>query len=142
MIPTQKKPQENYKECYDHHSRKQQHFSSDEEEEEEGIINLCLIVHNDEVNIKNFFKFIFKKLFKAFPKLMNNFKKIRLKNKELKNLNLFLAEEKNKFLIKKEDLSKEMNSLVEQKKNLVRCKKCLVEEKKKLLKFKIISYKR
>ena len=73
------------------------------------------MAHNDEENIENFFEFIFEELLNAFHKLMDEYKRIRLKDKELKKSNLILIEEKNKLLIKKEDLLKEKNSLVEKR---------------------------
>ena len=49
------------------------------------------MAHNDEVNIETSFKFTFDELFEAFNELMNEYKKIRLKNKELKSSNISLA---------------------------------------------------
>ena len=59
------------------------------------------MAQNDEVNIENSFDFIFEELFEAFNELMNEYKKIRLKNKELRSLNISLSEEKNKILMEK-----------------------------------------
>ena len=45
---------------------------------------LCLIVEKNEIYFENSSKFIFDKLLDIFHELMDDFKKIRLKNKELK----------------------------------------------------------
>ena len=52
------------------------------------------MTQNDEVNIENFFKFIFDELFDTFNKLMDEFNKLRLKNKELKKINLSVIKKK------------------------------------------------
>ena len=54
------------------------------------------MANDDEINLKNSSNFTFDELFQAFNNLMDEFKKLRLKNKELKKSNLFLAKEKNK----------------------------------------------
>ena len=87
--------------------------SSNEKKNEEGITSLCLMTHNDDVNIKNSSKFIFEELLDVFYELMDEYKRIRLKNKELKKSNLILTEEKNKLLIEKEEFLKEKKVLVE-----------------------------
>lgn len=55
-------------------------LSLHKEEKEEGIANPCLMAYNDEINIENSFKFTFQELLEAFYKIMDNFKKIKLKN--------------------------------------------------------------
>lgn len=62
-----------------------------EEEEEERIANLCLMSHNNEVNIENSFEFTFEELLEAFYELVDNLKRIMLKNKDLRKSNLLLA---------------------------------------------------
>ena len=59
-------------------------FSLDEEEEEESIANLCLMANDNEVYLENSSNFTFDELFEAFNDLIDEYKKIRLKNKELK----------------------------------------------------------
>ena len=56
---------------------------SSHEKKEEGMANLCLIANDDEVNNENSFKFILDELFKGFNNLMDEYKKLRLKNKKL-----------------------------------------------------------
>ena len=60
-------------------------------EEEERIANLHLVANNNEVYLQNSFEFSFDKLYEAFNDLMEEYKKLRLKNKELKSSNIFLA---------------------------------------------------
>ena len=71
--------------------------------EKEGIPNPYLMAQNDVVNIENSSDFTFEELFEAFNELMDEYKKVGLKNKELKSLNISLAEEKNKILIEKKN---------------------------------------
>ena len=66
-------------------------ISSLDEEEEEGIMKICLMSHKYGVNIENSFEFTFEELLEIFHELMDDFKKIRQKNKELKRSNLFLV---------------------------------------------------
>ena len=84
-------------------------ISSSNKEGEEDITNLCLMANDNEAHLENPFEFIFNKLFEAFNNLINEYRKIRLKNKELKKFNLFLAEEKNKIMIKKRSFEKKEN---------------------------------
>ena len=59
------------------------------EKEEEGIANPCLMTQNYKVNLKNSSNFLFDELLEAFHELMNEYKKIRLKIKNLKGLIFF-----------------------------------------------------
>ena len=52
------------------------------------------MAYNDEINIENFSEFIFNKLPEVFHKLMSDFKKLRLKNKELKRLIMLTAKKR------------------------------------------------
>ena len=108
--------------------------SLDEEEEEEGIANLCLMANDDKVYLENFFDFSFVVLVEAFNDLMDEHKKIKLKNKEIKKINLFLAEEKNNILIEKDKLVKEKKILAEERENFIKSEKSLVEENERLRK--------
>ena len=56
------------------------------------------MANDDEINSKNSSYFTFDELFEAFNNLIHEFKKLRLKNKELRKPNLSLIEEKNKIL--------------------------------------------
>ena len=76
-------------------------ISSFNEKEEEGVANLCLMIDDNEVYLENSFELTFDELFKIFNDGTDEYKKIRLKNKELKMSNLFLIEEKNKIMIEK-----------------------------------------
>ena len=55
------------------------------------------MAQNDEVNINNSSEFTFDELQEAFNEIMDEFNKLRLKNKELKKANLFLMEKKEYF---------------------------------------------
>ena len=57
------------------------------------------MANDDEINLENFSEFIFDELLEAFYELTDDFKEIKLKNKELKKSNIILAEEKNKLLM-------------------------------------------
>ena len=72
-------------------------------DKEEDMINLCHMAINDEVYHENSFEFIFDELFKIFNDSMDEYKNIRLKNKELKKTNLSLVEEKNSLAKEKEE---------------------------------------
>ena len=68
------------------------------EKEEECIESCCLMAQKDEIYREHSSKFIFNELYEVFNELMDEYKKIRLQNKELKKINLSLVEEKNKIL--------------------------------------------
>ena len=55
------------------------------------------MAYKDEVNTKNYNNFIFNELHNIFYKLLDDFKKLSLKNKELQKLNHSLIEEKEKL---------------------------------------------
>ena len=76
------------------------------EKQKEGTANPCLMAYNDGVNNEIPFKFSFDELYETFNDLMDEYKKIGLKNKELKKSNMLLAEGKNKILMEKEKLLK------------------------------------
>ena len=76
-------------------------LSSNEEEE---AANICLMAIEDELNSENSFQFIFDELLEVFNDLMDEFKKLKLKNKEIKRLNLLLVNKKSKLLIEKKYL--------------------------------------
>ena len=100
-------------------------------EEKENITNPCLMICNNEVNIKHSFDFTFDE---AFDELMDEYKKIELKNKKLKSSNISLAKEKNKILMEKEELLKKKKVLVEEKKILLKSEKSLIQENDNLRK--------
>ena len=64
------------------------------------------MTHNEEVSSIQANDFTFDELFDAFNDLMDEFRKLRLKNKELKRFNLLLDNEKSKLSTKKEDILK------------------------------------
>ena len=68
--------------------------SSDEKEQEEGIANLCLMPNVDEVYLENFYDFYFDELYEVFNNLMDKYKKIKLKNKNLKSSIYFWLKKK------------------------------------------------
>ena len=93
------------------------------------------MANDNEVYLdENSFKFIFDELFEAFNDLVDEFKKLKLKNNELKKFNIFSAKEKNKTLIEKENLLKEMKVLDEEKENLLKSKKSIMKKNAKLRK--------
>ena len=65
------------------------------------------MANDNKVILENSFEFTFDELYVAFNDLMDEFKNIRLKNKELKMSNLFLIKEKNKILMEKKFEGKE-----------------------------------
>ena len=78
-----------------------------EKKNEEGIANRCLMANANEVNPENSSVFTFDELYEAFNELMDDFRKLRLKNKEFKQSNLLLDNEKSKLLTEKEDILKD-----------------------------------
>ena len=61
--------------------------SSSEEEDSNEQANLCLMAHENEVNSATPIDFTFEKLHEAFYDLIDELKKLGVKNKELKSKN-------------------------------------------------------
>ena len=74
--------------------------SSSEEEDSHEQANLCLMAHENEVNTKTSDDFTFEELQKVFYDLVDDLKKLRIKNKELKSKNQFLLKKMRLFQIK------------------------------------------
>ena len=72
--------------------------TSDEESHEEA--NLCLMAHENEVISETQNKFSYDELQEAFHELLNDLKKLKLKNKNLKLRNQALTKEKKKLIVK------------------------------------------
>ena len=58
--------------------------SSSEEENSNEQANLCLMAHENEINFETPIDFIFEKFYEAFYDLIDELKKLGVKNKELK----------------------------------------------------------
>ena len=67
--------------------------SSSKEEESHEQTNLCLMAHENEVNAKTPNDFIFEELQEVFYDLVDDLKKLGVKNKELKSKNQSLLKE-------------------------------------------------
>ena len=67
--------------------------SSSEEEESNEQANLCLMAHENEVNIETPIDFTFEELHEAFYDLIDELKKQGVKNKKLKSKNQSLLKE-------------------------------------------------
>ena len=61
--------------------------SSSEEKDSNERANLCLMVHENEVNTETPNDFTFEELHEAFYDLIDELKKLGVKNKELKSKN-------------------------------------------------------
>ena len=70
------------------------------EEESQEEANLYLMAHHEEINTENSLDFTFDELQEAFFELMAEYKKVTLKNKDLRKLNLELTHEKKIFFEK------------------------------------------
>ena len=66
--------------------------------------NLCLMAHENEVIPKTQNEFFYDELQEAFHELLNDLKKLRLKNKNLKLRNQALAQEKEEVDSKNKEL--------------------------------------
>ena len=85
--------------------------SSSEEEDSNEQANLCLMVHENEVNSATPIYFTFEELHEAFYDLIDELKKLGIKNKDLKS--------KNQSLLKQnESISIEKSTLVQENQNL------------------------
>ena len=71
--------------------------SSSKEEKSHEQANLCLMAHENEVNAETPNNFIFEELQEAFYDLVDDLKKLGVKNKELKSKNQSLLKE-NEFI--------------------------------------------
>ena len=74
--------------------------SSSEEEDSHEQANLCLMTHENEVNAETPDDFIFEELQEVFYDLVNDLKKLGIKNKELKSKNQSLLKKIKLFQIK------------------------------------------
>ena len=71
---------------------------SSSDEENQDIMNLCLMAQDEEVTSEPSVDFIFEKLQDDFQELLNDFRKISTKYKDLKNKNTLLTKEKDEVL--------------------------------------------
>ena len=74
--------------------------SSSEEEDSHEQANLCLMAYKNEVNTETPDDFTFEKLQKVFYDLVDDLKKLGVKNKELKSKNQFLLKKMRLFQMK------------------------------------------
>ena len=85
--------------------------SSSEEEYSNEQANLCLMAHENKVNTETPNDFTFEKLHEAFYDLIDEQKKLGVKNKELKSKNQSLLKENESILNKKSILSQKKLNL-------------------------------
>ena len=82
--------------------------SSSEEEDSNEQANLCLMAHENEINFETPIDFIFEKLYEAFYDLIDELKKLGVKNKELKLKNQSLLKKMRVFQIKNQSCFKKI----------------------------------
>ena len=87
--------------------------SNDESYEE---ANMCLMAHENEVITETQNKFFYDELQEAFHELLDDLKKLRLKNKDLKWKNQTLSKEKEKISNKNKELEIKYQTLPKKKK--------------------------
>ena len=85
--------------------------SSSEEENSTEQVNLCLMAHKNEVIFETPSDFTFEELHEAFYDLVDELKKLGMKNKELKLKNQSLLKQAENFSIEKSTLLQENQSL-------------------------------
>ena len=88
---------------------------STSEEEQKEVANLCFMANDDEVSAENLSDFTFNELEEAFFELMNDFKKLKLKNNKLNEKVLVLSNKEEKFSNEHEMLTQEIKCLKKSK---------------------------
>ena len=78
--------------------------SSSEEEDSNEQANLCLMTHENEINTEILIVFTFEELHEVFYDLINELKKLGVKNKKLKS--------KNQSLLKKNEIISNKKSIL------------------------------
>ena len=103
---------------------------TDKESHEEA--NLCLMAHENEVTSETQNKFFYDELQEAFYELLDDLKKLRIKNKDLKLRNQVLAKEKEEVDSRNKELEIKNQSLLKEKDKISNLNKTLTKENQDL----------
>ena len=93
MPTTEEGSQEVQEESHDSYMSESDESSFEEEDSNEQA-NLCLIAHENEINTEIPIDFIFEKLHETFYDLIDELKKLGIKNKKLKSKNQYFTKRK------------------------------------------------
>lgn len=78
--------------------------NSNTNEKSQEVVNLCFMTHKEEKNFEHKLDCIFEELQNTFLDLLDEFKRLGLKNKEIKNYNHDLIKENDKSMKLNESL--------------------------------------
>ena len=87
-------------------------MESSSEDEHQEYANLCLMTHEDEVHFGSKFDLSLEELYEALNDLLEEYKKLKRRSKEVKILNQNLGERLNTITKEKDCLAKENQNLI------------------------------